>query len=284
MSTTPVLPVSVVICVRNRADELGRCLNSLAHVSVQEVIVVDGCSTDGTVAVAQAWGARVISDEGLGLGHARRIGVLKATQPYVMFLDSDVLLPGPDVIQALLDELIAKGYAGIHPMLRGDDSQTIWERAQDAHWNLTFNKPGPRKWIGCVATIFDREILLDCLPDPSVSGAEDGDLSHRIIQRGGRLGVANEWVIHAHRSSFPDLWKQRVWYGRGNARRAWKDRSLSYLAGPVVTATYLTWQAATHKQFLLIPYSAVHATAGLLGELSEVLLIMKQRISSRTYL
>ncbi len=265
-----LLPVTVVICVRNRGAELAVCLDSLRPANVTEIIVVDGCSTDSTVDVARARGARVLSDEGQGLGYARRLGVLSADQPFVMFVDSDVTIPDPTTISRMLDELITHGYAGLHAMVESNDCQTIWERAQDAHFRLTFNKPGPRAAIGCVAALFKREVLLDCLPDSSMDSAEDGDMSHRIVGRGGLLGVASVSAIHSHRSTFRSLWKQRIWYGRGNARRAWKDRSAGHLLGPALTAIYLTFQGFRARDITLLPYAAVHGWAGLVGVIMEL--------------
>ena len=53
-----VLPVSVIVPVRNEARNLPRCLESLAGFG--EVYVVDSESTDDTVAIAQSRGAKVV--------------------------------------------------------------------------------------------------------------------------------------------------------------------------------------------------------------------------------
>ena len=53
-----VLPVSVIVPVRNEARNLPRCLESLAGVG--EVYVIDSESTDDTVAIAQSHGAKVV--------------------------------------------------------------------------------------------------------------------------------------------------------------------------------------------------------------------------------
>jgi glycosyltransferase involved in cell wall biosynthesis len=53
-----VLPMSVIIPVRNEARNLPRCLESLALAG--EVYVIDSESTDDTVAIAQSHGAKVV--------------------------------------------------------------------------------------------------------------------------------------------------------------------------------------------------------------------------------
>ena len=57
-AASAVLPLSVIIPVRNEAHNLRRCLESLK--SVGEVYVIDSKSTDDTVAIAQSHGANVV--------------------------------------------------------------------------------------------------------------------------------------------------------------------------------------------------------------------------------
>ena len=52
------LPISVIVPVRNESRNLPRCLESLALAG--EVYVIDSESTDDTVAIAQAHGAKVV--------------------------------------------------------------------------------------------------------------------------------------------------------------------------------------------------------------------------------
>ena len=52
------LPLSAVVIAKNEADRIGRCLGSLIAVC-DEVLVLDSGSTDDTVAIAVAAGARV---------------------------------------------------------------------------------------------------------------------------------------------------------------------------------------------------------------------------------
>jgi glycosyltransferase involved in cell wall biosynthesis len=54
-----------------------------------EIIVVDDGSQDGTRAVAEAAGVRVVAQPNSGLSAARNAGVAAATQPWIAFLDAD---------------------------------------------------------------------------------------------------------------------------------------------------------------------------------------------------
>jgi len=65
-----------------------------------EIVVVDGRSKDATVAVAEAAGARVLTQKGRGLGGALREGLLAASAPWVAVVDADGSHP-PEILADL---------------------------------------------------------------------------------------------------------------------------------------------------------------------------------------
>ncbi|WP_312163641.1 glycosyltransferase [Phenylobacterium sp.] len=86
---------SVVICTRDRPDELRRCLSSLPSQTLQplEVIVVDNASTsDVTRLNALAANAVYVREDRPGLDYARNTGAAKARGEIVVYTDDDVLL------------------------------------------------------------------------------------------------------------------------------------------------------------------------------------------------
>lgn len=80
-------PLSAVVITLNAAAQLRACLESIAF--AQEIIVVDSGSNDGTVALAQAIGARVVHKEWLGFGRQKQFAVAQATNGWVLCLDAD---------------------------------------------------------------------------------------------------------------------------------------------------------------------------------------------------
>jgi glycosyltransferase involved in cell wall biosynthesis len=83
--------VSVIVPVRNAATHLPKALASVQSQKPgpAEVIVIDGGSTDDSVAIAQAHGTRVIHQEGRGLAAARNQAIHACRHPWIAFCDAD---------------------------------------------------------------------------------------------------------------------------------------------------------------------------------------------------
>jgi rSAM/selenodomain-associated transferase 2 len=93
-----VARLSVVIPALNAAARLPHTLAALG--SGPEIVVVDGGSTDGTVAIAAAAGARVLGAP-RGRGSQIAAGVAAATRPWLLILHADTRLgPGWQVAVA----------------------------------------------------------------------------------------------------------------------------------------------------------------------------------------
>jgi len=82
---------SVIIPARNSAQTIEGTLNSLINGKrvPDEIIVVDGCSTDNTKAIAEKYGCKVIVNYNKNVAAARQIGIENACFEIVAFTDSD---------------------------------------------------------------------------------------------------------------------------------------------------------------------------------------------------
>ena len=81
--------VDVIIPALNEAGNLGDLVRETLAQSVQQVIVVDNNSTDGTAEVAQRAGARVINEPRRGYGYACAAGIAASNADVVVFIDGD---------------------------------------------------------------------------------------------------------------------------------------------------------------------------------------------------
>ena len=80
--------VSVVIPTFNEAAAIAGVIREFPRAVAQEIIVVDGGSTDGTQDVARSAGA-VVLEAGRGYGRACQAGAEAAQNPVLVFLDGD---------------------------------------------------------------------------------------------------------------------------------------------------------------------------------------------------
>ena len=83
-------PISAVVITKNAEQQLAAVLASVAFCA--ERLVLDSGSTDGTVGIARAAGARVEHQEFLGYGPQKRRAVDLARHDWILSLDADEVL------------------------------------------------------------------------------------------------------------------------------------------------------------------------------------------------
>jgi len=100
-----VIPISVVIPVKDDADALRTCLEAIRPqlADTDELIVVDNGSTDDSAAVATEFGARVVRVLGGGIPAASAAGYDAASRTIIARLDADCV-PGDDWLATIRGE------------------------------------------------------------------------------------------------------------------------------------------------------------------------------------
>ncbi|MEO5340833.1 MAG: glycosyltransferase family 2 protein [Magnetococcus sp. MYC-9] len=98
------LPFSAVIITRDAAAVLPACLASVAF--ADEILIVDAGSRDGTLDLARAAGAKIISQPWLGYGPQKQFAVRRAAHDWVLCLDADERVSDP-LREAIVQELQA---------------------------------------------------------------------------------------------------------------------------------------------------------------------------------
>lgn len=81
------LPLSVVLIARNEEAHIERALKSASF--AEEILVVDGGSTDQTVPLAEACGARVVQRPWTNFSEQRNFSLQQARKDWVLVLDAD---------------------------------------------------------------------------------------------------------------------------------------------------------------------------------------------------
>lgn len=80
--------ITVIIPCKDESEQLAGCIHS-AQLVADEVLLADSGSTDGSIQIAQALGARVIEREFRTYGDFQNWAIPQAEHPWVLVLDSD---------------------------------------------------------------------------------------------------------------------------------------------------------------------------------------------------
>ena len=89
------MTISVVIPAYNEENFLPATLKSIQNLSRKpdEVIIIDGGSTDKTAKIGKSYNAKVFTVEHRGIGYARQKGLENATCDIVTYTDADTVVP-----------------------------------------------------------------------------------------------------------------------------------------------------------------------------------------------
>lgn len=233
---------SLVICTRDRADQLRRCLASLAEQSVppDEIIVVDNASADNrTRDIAQAAGVIYRREDRPGLDFARNTGALAASGDIVVYADDDTELH-PRLIEftlAAFDTPAVVAVTGlVLPASLRTEAQWLFEDQwsfgrgferidYDSEFYRATRAHGCPAWIvGAGAnmafrrSIFDEVGLFDERLDVGQAGCSgDSEFWYRILAAGHTCRYEPTAVVrHHHRLQFDELQRQIYQYMRGH--------------------------------------------------------------------
>jgi rSAM/selenodomain-associated transferase 2 len=196
--------VSIIIPVLNEASTLARTLRCLSILDPPpwEVLVVDGGSQDGTIAIAQAANLSILcSQKGRSVQMNR--GAEAATGDVLCFLHADTLVP--DDLVAVIDSTLAQPgvVAGGFVSLMSGKTITRWGFAL-MHVLKTYLMPlvfypalfaqGLRLLFGDQVIFCDRQTFLQCSGfNSNLAIMEDADLCLKLVHY-GNIRLVNRTV------------------------------------------------------------------------------------------
>jgi len=137
-----VLPVSVIVPVRNEARNLPRCLESLAGVG--EIYVIDSQSTDDTVEIAQSRGAKVVQFHYAGGWPKKRqwaMDTLPFAYDWILLLDADEILT-PELVEEIRRAVQNPGVNGYSIRLQMYFLGRVLRHCDASFWKLSLFRKG----------------------------------------------------------------------------------------------------------------------------------------------
>jgi mycofactocin system glycosyltransferase len=238
--------ITYVVPIRDRPAPLDRLLTSIG--SGQDVIVVDDASRapEAVAAVARDHGARVVAlTTNRGPGGARNAGLTEVRTPFVVFVDSDIVLD-PGTVPALLRHFTDPRVAMAAPRISGLGGRPTWlGRYEDTRSSLDLG-PHPAAlrprssfaWVSTACVVARVEALQDGF-DGALRVGEDVDLGWRLVDAGWRVRYEPAVAArHEHREGPVDWFTRKAVYGSGAA--ALGERHPDYIA----PAAFAPWSVA----------------------------------------
>ncbi len=163
------LGLSVIVITKNEASRIGNCLASVQF--ADEIIVLDGCSTDATADIARAHGAQVHqAADWPGFGPQKNRVLALATQPWVLSIDADERVT-PELQAEIVQTLAHPSYDG-YQIARLSDF--CGKKIRHSGW-----------WPDYVVRLFRREL-----------GTFDNVPVHEQVLVQGRVGTLKSWFLH----------------------------------------------------------------------------------------
>jgi GT2 family glycosyltransferase len=249
--------ISVVLCTRDRADELRTAVESLLELDYPafELVIVDNASATDAASrvVGEIDDSRVhlVKEPRPGLARARNRGVLEAAHPIVAFTDDDVVVD-PYWLRGLSDGFrLAEDVACVCGMVPSGEIQSFSQAYFDARvtWasscvSHVFRLATPpageplfpfrvgqygtganfamRRSVTIALGGFDEALGVGS----PTRGGEDIDMFVRVLLAGHALAYLPSAVVwHRHRADMSALHDQIVGYGLGLG--AWIAKLLS---------------------------------------------------------
>jgi glycosyltransferase involved in cell wall biosynthesis len=218
--------VTLGVCVKNSEASVKDAVESILDQDfpheLMELIVVDGCSEDRTLAIIEESlsGSDISSmvfHESEGLGAARQIVVDNARGDYIVWVDGDMVITNGYVREQV--EVMEKnphvGIAKGREVYNGSSLVAVLESMRPLIYRS-------RKWkslvvVGTAGAIHRVEAIKQAGGfDRSIKGAnEDVELGMRIQYLGWVPALSNPVFYHTPRQTWQALWQEYFWWGYG---------------------------------------------------------------------
>jgi glycosyltransferase involved in cell wall biosynthesis len=262
--------VSFVIPVRNDAQRLSGCLDSIADsdypAGLVETIVVDNCSTDGSDDVARGAGAVVMALRTGAVASLRNEGAARATGDILAFVDADHRID-PGWLRALARSMqssrVAAAGAPYTAPPHGTWVQRLYDGLREHH-----QERRQIEWLGS-GNLAVRRTVFEALGgfDAALATCEDVDLCERLRAAGHAI-ISDPGMRSVHLgdpATLKGLFFGELWRGRDNLRASFRGpRDFRHLRSALAPVLFLGAVAiATFGTFWGHQYGLAAAACGI---------------------
>ena len=232
MSDVSLPKVSIIVATLNSERTIDECLKAIFELNYPkdflEVIVVDGCSKDATVKIAQNYPVKVVSvplNAPAAYNHAMKM----VRNDVLGFIDSDAKVEKEwlNKLVACLDDLQVAGVSG---GIENWNTENAWARS--IGYDLKNRYDRLKKYVVRVATmnlLLKKSVIEEVGGfDENLPSQYDTDLGFRITSRGYKiLFEPSAKCYHFNRSTVSGYFRQQLQYGKNTTKLYLKHGNLA---------------------------------------------------------
>ena len=201
--------IGAVVCTLNSESSIEECLQSLLAAKIDQIVVVDGGSTDRTLDILLSLGISHLTDPGNGLGLARNIGVQMLVTDLALIVGSDNIITEETVNSMRLK--LADGYLGVSCRTRVA-SEGYLGFCLNSMWQAKITS-GVKNYIG-TPQLFTRKTLSQFPFSLESSFSDDTELCARLIRNlGGNFFTVEDFCEEVGKSNLAEIRKRFKIYG-----------------------------------------------------------------------
>ena len=259
--------VSAVVPTLNNEKTIDKCLDSLISNHVNEVIVVDGGSTDKTKEIAQTYKAAKFIEGVKGIARAKDLGWRSASFDLVLYLDADAYIP-EGTLERLHRYLSRSNVAGVSCKVTCANPRKIFARLREFDALQSYNGQ------------FGDSTIIECQVDPTICGlfkkkalkevdgfdlaypyAEDLKLLHKLRKKGYSVLMVHEAIVyHHHPENYRSMFRKHYFYGYGRGLFMKETKQEFYLPRLAVGTPFkflarVLRRAVKEDPLILFPYA-----------------------------
>lgn len=267
--------LSVVVCAKNEESRIEKCLELICVNRPDELLVVDGSSTDRTAEIAAKYATRVINSDAGSLSRDRQRGIDEASNDVVCMIDADHRVK-PGDIRSLYNDLLDFDLDIVQSQLKSYENHGFWDAAEDQMWDLTHNVPGPKSMIGTAPAVYKKKVFeLVRFDNHITSTIDDTDFIYRLSKFPEiKIGIGRTVISQEHFSNFSTYISKFKWYGKGDGEFCKKhpNRALSMIFHLLVRYPIVyPGRAIKQKKFKAVPFYILQGLVRFYGLMKYVI-------------
>jgi cellulose synthase/poly-beta-1,6-N-acetylglucosamine synthase-like glycosyltransferase len=223
--------VSILVATFNSERTIDECLKAIFELNYPkdflEVIIVDGCSKDATVEIAQKYPVKVVSAP-LNAPAAYNYAMKMVSNDVLGFIDSDAKVE-KEWLNKLVTHLGDPQVAGVSGSIETWNTENAWARS--IGYDLKSRYARLKKYVVRVATmnlLLKKSIIKEVGGfDEKLPSQYDTDLGYRITSKGYKiLFEPDAKCYHFNRSTVKAYFRQQLQYGKNTAKLYLKHSEL----------------------------------------------------------